>query len=239
MCAKSFVYFPNLNGLRFVAAAAVIVHHTEQIKWRFGVANIWTTSAPIALIGKLGVVLFFVLSGFLITYLLLEEEERSGRIAVGKFYMRRALRIWPLYYVVVLSALFVLPYCTWFQRPDIGIEVIHQNLPLKSALYITFFANVVLANVGLVPYASHTWSIGTEEQFYLIWPLLMKWVHRTVPLMLAVIAIYLAVGYLLQSGGLGTGRLQSGLRSFLSLQCRLHGHWRACGSRTASEIEGT
>jgi peptidoglycan/LPS O-acetylase OafA/YrhL len=60
MRAKSVVYFPNLNGLRFVAAAAVIVHHTEQIKWRFGVANIRTTSASIALIGKLGVLLFLV-----------------------------------------------------------------------------------------------------------------------------------------------------------------------------------
>jgi peptidoglycan/LPS O-acetylase OafA/YrhL len=86
------VYFPNLNGLRFVAAADVVVHHTEQFKDMLGFANVSSTSAMIGIIEKLGVVLFFVLSGLLITYLLLEEELRTGQIRVGRIYLRRALR---------------------------------------------------------------------------------------------------------------------------------------------------
>lgn len=65
------VYFPNLNGLRFVAAFMVIIHHVEQFKNLFGLENIFHKSPFISIVGKLGVILFFVLSGFLITYLLL------------------------------------------------------------------------------------------------------------------------------------------------------------------------
>ncbi|RMG83594.1 MAG: hypothetical protein D6707_00790 [Bacteroidetes bacterium] len=65
------VYFPNLNGLRFIAAGMVIIHHIEQLKSIFGIENYWGVPF-IRLVGKLGVVLFFVLSGFLITFLLLK-----------------------------------------------------------------------------------------------------------------------------------------------------------------------
>ncbi|WP_164891118.1 acyltransferase family protein, partial [Botryobacter ruber] len=66
------IYFPNLNGLRFIAAFVVIIHHMEQIKSLLGLQNYWSNPF-ISVVGKLGVVLFFVLSGFLITYLLLVE----------------------------------------------------------------------------------------------------------------------------------------------------------------------
>ena len=68
------VYFPNLNALRFFAEMLVVIHHTEQIKSLFGMTNIWTKNGVIHEIGKLGVYLFFVLSGFLITYLLFKEK---------------------------------------------------------------------------------------------------------------------------------------------------------------------
>ena len=207
------IYFRNLNGLRFVAALAVLVHHFEQLKWQWGLANCWTTSAPIGLLGKLGVVLFFVLSGFLITYLLLEEEQRAG-IRVGRFYLRRVLRIWPLYYVTIFLALFVVPYVTALTVPGFGIAVVHQDLLLKTALYATLFANVVLANVGVVPYAAQAWSVGTEEQFYLIWPILMKRARNKVALMLAVIAGYLAVKALLLPAVVGHGTWQTWLGGF-------------------------
>ena len=71
---KQKIYFPNLNGLRFIAAFLVIIHHIEQIKSLSKIENYWETIPFIGIIGKLGVVLFFVLSGFLITYLLLAEE---------------------------------------------------------------------------------------------------------------------------------------------------------------------
>jgi peptidoglycan/LPS O-acetylase OafA/YrhL len=94
---------------------------------------------------------------------------------------------------------------------------VHKDLLLKTVLYLTFFANVVLANVGLVPYASHTWSVGTEEQFYLMWPLLIQWTRRTVSLMLTIIITYVTVRFLIQSGIVVTGALQAGIRGFLSL----------------------
>ena len=95
------VYFPNINGLRFIAALLVIIHHTEQIKDILGLSNYWSTPI-IRSIGGLGVLLFFVLSGFLITFLLLDEESTTGTISIKKFYIRRILRIWPLYYLILI-----------------------------------------------------------------------------------------------------------------------------------------
>src|SRR5262245_59932952 len=95
------VYFPNLNGLRFIAALAVIIHHIEQQKADFCLPNSFG-AAPIQLFGELGVVLFFVLSGFLLTYLLLEEEKTTATIGIRNFYIRRILRIWPLYFLIII-----------------------------------------------------------------------------------------------------------------------------------------
>src|SRR5688572_27055191 len=106
---KQKIYFPNLNGLRFIAAFLVIIHHIEQLKSFSNIDNYWGTVPFIDIIGKLGVVLFFVLSGFLITYLLLAEERSFKRISIVKFYIRRMLRIWPLYFLIILLAFAVLP----------------------------------------------------------------------------------------------------------------------------------
>jgi peptidoglycan/LPS O-acetylase OafA/YrhL len=84
---KQRVYFPNLNGLRFIAAFLVIIHHIEQFKAIFKLDNYWETVPFIEVIGFLGVVLFFVLSGFLITYLLLAEESSFKAISIRRFYI--------------------------------------------------------------------------------------------------------------------------------------------------------
>lgn len=100
--------FPNLNAIRFIAAFFVIIHHTEQFKELFHINNVFNIPFVYA-VGKLGVILFFTLSGFLITYLLLRERENRKKINIKNFYMRRVLRIWPLYYlIVVLSFLLFL-----------------------------------------------------------------------------------------------------------------------------------
>jgi peptidoglycan/LPS O-acetylase OafA/YrhL len=105
------IYFPGLNSLRFLAASAVVFHHVEQYKSWKGLPNIWGTDgvlgAFIDALGHKAVSLFFVLSGFLITYLLLAEVAKTGTVSLRKFYIRRILRIWPLYYIIVLSAIFV------------------------------------------------------------------------------------------------------------------------------------
>ena len=195
---KQKIYFPNLNGLRFIAAFLVIIHHVEQFKSISKIENYWGAIPFIGIIGKLGVILFFVLSGFLITYLLLAEENSFKKISIKKFYMRRILRIWPLYFLIIILAFVVLPNIELFTLPGYSKDVIYSNLAWKLILYAIFFPNLVLSLLGIVPYASHTWSIGTEEQFYLVWPVILKYIkkHRIL-LMVGIIISYLAIKFFL------------------------------------------
>jgi peptidoglycan/LPS O-acetylase OafA/YrhL len=192
------IYFPNLNGLRCIAAFLVIIHHIEQLKSLLNINNFWEELPFVQQLGILGVNLFFVLSGFLITYLLLAEELEFKTIHIGKFYMRRILRIWPLYFLIVFLAFFVLPHISLFILPGYGKDVIYSNLFLRLFLYAIFLPNVVQPLLGIVPYVSQTWSIGTEEQYYLIWPIILKYIknHR-IALMLLIIILYFVIGYFL------------------------------------------
>ena len=133
--SKTRVYFPGLNGLRFFAAVAVIFTHIELIKKFLGYGSHWldleklSYSTPLEAVfrreiswvtpfisnsGPIGVVFFFVLSGFLITYLLFVEKETTGVIRIKEFYMRRILRIWPLYFLIFILGFFVLPNISLF-----------------------------------------------------------------------------------------------------------------------------
>ncbi len=179
------VFFPNLNGLRFIAAGLVIIQHLEILKGEFGMKNI-STSLFIATIGDLGVTLFFVLSGFLITYLLLVEKEKYGQVSLSKFYTRRVLRIWPLYYLIVVLSFFVLPRFDFFYIPGLS-ETLADHYSAKLVLYLLILPNVASAAFATVPYAGQGWSIGVEEQFYLIWPLLIKNTQRYVEVLLVIV----------------------------------------------------
>jgi peptidoglycan/LPS O-acetylase OafA/YrhL len=194
---KESIYFPNLNGLRFIAAFLVIIHHNEQLKSIFGIKNIWD-NAVIYQIGGLGVQLFFVLSGFLITFLLLQERKKTNTIHVKYFYIRRILRIWPLYFAVVLLALFFFPYIKMMVWPGYPIEIVHSNLALKLFFFFTFFSNLVLSNFGVIPYASQTWSIGLEEQFYLVWPVIVKYVKDILLFLIGVLVVMTFLKYATQ-----------------------------------------
>jgi peptidoglycan/LPS O-acetylase OafA/YrhL len=194
---SSKIYFPNLNGVRFIAALCVIIHHIEQLKSFFGYDNLWN-EPHIKFIGKLGVVLFFVLSGFLITYLLLAEKEAGG-IAVRSFYIRRILRIWPLYYLVVLTGLFLLPYISFLAIPG-RTEFVFDHFGGKVALYVFFLPNLALAGFSPVPYIAQAWSVGVEEQFYLIWPWLIKKTKHILMALLGVIGFYLLITLFLSYG---------------------------------------
>lgn len=165
------IYFKNLNALRFFAALIVILHHVGQIG---GFYHLQTYDPSYFLQfpdGSLGVTLFFVLSGFLITYILLAEQRVTRTISIKDFYIRRILRIWPLYFLIVILSLFILPHFIFFDMPGISND---SNIFLKSILFIFFLPNLLLIVCGIVPYASQTWSIGTEEQFYLFWPWIFK-----------------------------------------------------------------
>lgn len=185
------IYFPNLNGLRFLAALLVIVHHVEQVKDLLGLENNWNNPF-VTTAGKLGVILFFVLSGFLITYLLLEEEKITNTIAVKEFFMRRILRIWPLYYLVLVLSFFVLPHVNFLNSGELSIHL-EDNFFEKLLLFIFFLPNVALVMFYPVPYASQSWSVGTEEQFYVLWPFLMRVTKKKEVLLYSVILFYLGV----------------------------------------------
>ena len=190
-------YFPNLNGIRFIAAFFVFIHHLEQFKYLYKIDNFWNDYPFIKLIGKLGVVLFFVLSGFLITYLLLAEEKLSSQINIKKFYIRRILRIWPLYFLILFSGLFIIPNLNFIVTPFFNQDIFNND-PFKIILiFIFFLPNLAYAIFGLIPYVSHTWSIGTEEQFYLIWPVLLKFTKNKLRIIVLVIIFYLTFKFLL------------------------------------------
>ncbi|AWI26247.1 hypothetical protein HYN49_10235 [Flavobacterium pallidum] len=192
------IYFPNLNGLRFIAALLVIIHHVEAYKGFFRMEHDDIPFATIA--GPLGVILFFVLSGFLITYLLLFEETAFGKINIRNFYTRRILRIWPLYFLILLLAFLVLPNIDIFVLPRFGKDAIYSQLALKIIFYVFFLPNLACAALSSIPYASHTWSIGTEEQFYLVWPLLLRFFKKyRMAMMLGIILCYNIILALLKS----------------------------------------
>ncbi len=150
---------PCITGLRAVAVFIVIIYHSA-IPW-----------AP----GGLGVLMFFVISGFLITWLLLKENDRTGTISLKKFYARRSLRIFPAFYVYALIAITLL---TLFHKP------IHWPSSLASLLYV---GNYYQAWYGDPNGAfSHTWSLGVEEQFYLFWPLLFVVIRKHSTLLVRV-----------------------------------------------------
>ena len=137
-------HLPSLDGLRALAAFAVVFYH-------YGIS--WCPAG-------LGVLAFFVLSGFLITWLLLKEEERHGQISLRSFYIRRSLRVFPAFYVYWFL---IAGLALWLHRPILTPQAI------ASFFYLSNYYQAIFGdpNTGL----SHTWSLGVEEQFYLLWPL--------------------------------------------------------------------
>lgn len=192
---KTGVYLPGLNGLRFFAAILVLLSHVELLKEYHGYGNIYSHPAVNEL-GRMGVTFFFVLSGFLITYLLLTEKKVAGSISIRKFYIRRILRIWPLYFLLVLLSFFVLPRIEFFDIPGLSSELpvyFKYTLPL----FLFFLPQLALSIFPPVPYAEPLWSIGVEEQFYLVWPLLLKHFRRFLALAIGIVV----AGYLIKQLG--------------------------------------
>lgn len=147
-------YLPGLDGLRAVAIIGVLLYHAG-IDWMPG--------------GFLGVDVFFVISGFLITSLILEEYDRSGRVNFTKFYLGRARRLLPavavLLIAVGLAVLIVYQDALSAFREDALATVFYVN----NWWYI-FVDQSYFESVGRPPLLKHLWSLSVEEQFYLIWP---------------------------------------------------------------------
>ncbi len=181
-------FFPNLNALRFFAALFVIFHHGEVIRAKNAFHSFETLS--FFLNGGSAVKFFFVLSGFLITYLLLKEKKKTQGIQVGNFYIRRMIRIWPLYFLLVFIGIVLFPSLFDFIKIDYTFPyTFHQ-----SWLFFLFF----IPSIVTYKYGSHLleplWSIGVEEWFYLIWAPLFKWINK--PLIFIVSILLLKLGLL-------------------------------------------
>lgn len=161
-------FYPALDGIRAIAFLMVFGQHylTMPLGWT-------------------GVDLFFVLSGFLITGILFDS--RDDRYRVRNFYIRRTLRIFPLYYGVLLALLLATPFVHWsLDKGDIAwplylgnflrfVRPYTQNSPLQRAA--DFQPHGVIFGYPFVLYLGHFWSLCVEEQFYLLWPWVVFWVR--------------------------------------------------------------
>lgn len=158
-------YYPNLSGLRAIAALVVVFTHIEEMRRSLGREALIDPGFN-AFIGGVAVTFFFVLSGLLITGLLLNEKKRLGTIRLKRFFINRALRIWPLYYLVLLAGYLL----SIFAFRETGINVFHNGFILNALL----LPNIAFA-CGLLPnILIQLWSIGPEEQFYFSWPFLVN-----------------------------------------------------------------
>ncbi|WP_416762263.1 acyltransferase family protein [Roseateles sp. So40a] len=166
MTPSSLPYNPALDGLRALSILVVIAFHCFVPG--FGG-------------GHLGVDLFFVLSGYLITALL-AAEIRHGGIAVGRFYMRRLMRLYPPLLALVLAYLLLAPW-------------LFPNEPrwLMAGLTLTYVMDYAIAFNVLPPTLGVTWSLGVEEKFYLLWPLLLPALLRARRPMLWLLGAFVAV----------------------------------------------
>jgi peptidoglycan/LPS O-acetylase OafA/YrhL len=170
--------FGSLDGLRCFCILGVIWHHTAE-----------PSSVAILKRGFLGVDMFFVLSGFLIVTLLLRERQRTSAISLRKFYARRSLRIFPIYYLLIFTVLFL-----YLWKP--GSTNARAFLAIFPFLvtYTSNWIHVTAGNFGIM------WSLATEEQFYVVWPLMEKYLK---PLFLAIaLGVVLLVNQLINFGAL-------------------------------------
>ncbi len=171
---KGGFYYPSLDGLRFFAFLFIFLFHAMN---DLGPTNFFVTNFVLRIVksnGWVGVDLFLVLSSFLITSILLKERVRFGNYSIKNFYIRRTLRIWPLYYLALLVGFLLYP--TIIMGKDFFLNpMLMRSLTQNFPLYFIFLGNwaIIFKGWGEFNLVGHLWTISIEEQFYLIWPLLI------------------------------------------------------------------
>ncbi|OJV55434.1 MAG: hypothetical protein BGO31_18895 [Bacteroidetes bacterium 43-16] len=168
MLYKDIGYFKGLNALRFIAASLVVLHHGEALRIKLNTVNY--KNLALFNLGGVAVEFFFVLSGFLITYLMLKEIKVSNTIAVRKFYFRRIVRIWPLYFLLVFLGTLLIPFLV--QQFNVDYEVPYTFK--DTWMYFVFFMPSLVTYYWGHHLLEPLWSIGVEEWFYLMWAPLIK-----------------------------------------------------------------
>ncbi len=187
-------YLPELDALRFFAFFAVFIYHLPPEGIFF--FSDYGALGNLVISGAFGVDLFFTLSGYLLTSLLLRERDQTGDINPKAFYVRRSLRIWPLYYFSIAWAFLLtrIPASIIAAPPYLG----NLFLPIKPRSY--FFMAIFLFNFNiarsLFTNPSHfmvqLWSISVEEQFYVFWPWFARYLPRrrivVIPILMIAVA---------------------------------------------------
>ena len=149
-------YVPGLDGLRALAVIAVIVYHANK-QWLGG--------------GFLGVEVFFVISGYLITLLLIAERERTGTVSFGQFWFRRARRLLPALFTMLIA---LITYVAFFERDYLGTlrgDVI-AGVSYVANWFQIWTGSSYTSSAEFAP-LRHLWSLAVEEQFYIVWPVVM------------------------------------------------------------------
>ncbi len=178
---QTISYLPGLDGLRAIAVMAVVVYHANK-DWLHG--------------GFLGVEVFFVISGYLITLLLLTESQQNGRIDFRSFWVRRARRLLPALWTLLLG---VTMYCSLFEREELGKlrgDVIAAFVYIFN--WFKIWARASYFDASALDPLRHLWSLAVEEQFYLVWPVLIalvlkRWGRRPAKLGLIFLGISVAI----------------------------------------------
>lgn len=169
----SAFFFPDFDALRWIAFLLVFVQHSflsgnieiQQSNWYLWFVKIKNQ-------GQLGMDLFFVLSGFLISFKILEERVNTQSFSLKNFVIRRTLRIWPLYFLIVFLGFVVVPYLSSFTRNTANLPQFWYYLCFLANYYIRFHGNQFLFFLVFL------WSISVEEQFYITWSLALKYIYR-------------------------------------------------------------
>ncbi|GAB3787929.1 acyltransferase family protein [Dyella agri] len=165
---------PSLDGIRAVSILMVLYGHLSGTR-NFPVSNPGGYGQWFGDVAHLGVLVFFVISGFLITSLLLSEREETGTISLKRFYLRRVLRIFPAFYAYI----FVVAVATLLGMAHLAGR--------DFAFALAFAFNYSPSHPWLL---GHLWSLSIEEQFYLLWPLLLASMRERRALMVAIVAIF-------------------------------------------------
>lgn len=184
-------HFENLNASRFYAFFMVFLSHTFiAVTPEFKENAILKLFKSFSHIGTLGVDYFFVLSGFLITWIIIEEQTQTKQLNLKKFMARRSLRIWPLYFFMVCIGFAIFYYSKYLGRPI-------QDLP-SIWNFICFVLNFHIINhgTGFMFFLVFLWTISVEEQFYFVWPNLIKFSQiKVIYLSIALILISIVFRY--------------------------------------------
>lgn len=183
--------FKHLDALRGIMATYVSVVHfavlyylNKNNKLEFNDMRFFGAVQ----LGQVFMTVFFVLSGFLITYILLQEKEKYNKVDFKKFYLRRAFRILPLYYIAVFC-MFIL-YKKACLRPTISSIDLCSSLYERTMYYIFMVPNWAHAIDKTLPHISNYWSIGAEEQFYIVWPIIIYFTTNYIKVFFRIFVAY-------------------------------------------------